>query len=64
MLTLAKDCTTINAVGEGVKRMGLVREATIVVKDVLTLLAAHPLGDTNRFSACICGKGWGNTWRS
>jgi hypothetical protein len=40
--------------------MRLVRITAVVVKDVLRLLAAHPISDTNWFGAVIGGsKGGG-----
>jgi hypothetical protein len=60
VFALANDGSAINVAEEDVKFVGLVWEATIVIKDVLTLLATHSLGDANRFGAGICGKGVGN----
>ena len=40
---------------ENVENMRLVGITAVVVKDVLPLLAAHPIGDTNRFGAVIGG---------
>jgi hypothetical protein len=40
---------------ENVENMRLVGITAVVVKDVLPLLAAHPIGDTNRFGAGIGG---------
>jgi hypothetical protein len=41
--------------------MRLVWITAVVVKDVLPLLATHPIGDTNRFGAVIGGGSnfWG-----
>jgi len=36
--------------------MRLVGITAVVIKDVLPLLAAHPIGDTNRFGAVIGGS--------
>ncbi len=45
---------------ENVEFMRLVGITAVVVKNVLALLAAHLISDTNRFGAFIGGsKGWG-----
>ncbi len=45
---------------ENVEFMRLVGITAVVVKNVLALLATHPISDTNRFGAFISGrKGWG-----
>jgi hypothetical protein len=41
---------------ENIEVMRLVGITAVVVKDVLLLLAAHPIGDTNRFGAVIGGS--------
>ncbi len=60
VLALAWNRTTIDVMQENVKFMRLVGITMVVVKNVLALLATHPISDTNWFGAFISGrKGWG-----
>jgi hypothetical protein len=60
VLALSKNCTPVDVMEENIEFMQLVGITAVVVKDVLPLLAAHPIGDTNRFGAVIGGsKGGG-----
>jgi hypothetical protein len=60
VLALAQDCTAIDIMEKYVEFMQLVRITAVVVKNILTLLATQPVGDSNQFGACIGGsKDWG-----
>ena len=60
MIALSKNCTPVDVMEENVEVRQLVGITTVVVKDVLPLLAVNPFGDTNRFGAVIGGsKGGG-----
>ncbi len=56
MLALAQDRTAIDVMEKYVEFMRLVRITAVVVKNILTLLATHPIGDSNWFGACIGGS--------
>ena len=59
VLALAQDRTAIDVMEKYVEFMRLVRITAVVVKNILTLLATHPIGDSNWFGACIGGsKDW------
>ncbi len=60
VLALAQDCTAIDIMEKYVEFMQLVGITAVVVKNILLLLATHPIGDSNWFGACIRGsKDWG-----
>ncbi len=56
VLALAQDRTAIDIMEKYAEFMQLVGIAAVIVKNILTLLATHPIGDSNRFGACIGGS--------
>jgi hypothetical protein len=56
VLALLQNCTPLDVMLENIEVMRLIGITAVVVKDVLLLLAAHPIGDTNRFGAVIGGS--------
>lgn len=57
VLALSENGTPVNVMEENVEVMRLVGITAVVVKDVLALLSAHPIGDTNWFGARGIGGG-------
>ncbi len=56
VLALAQDRTAINVMENYINFMRLVGITTVVVENILALLATHPIGNSNWFGACIGGS--------